>query len=111
MSYGLVGTNQTFASYPRNYTDTSTASAWMQPLFSGGQASAAGSAFFTAYAKVLGDVDGDGVVNIIDVGMAVLAYGSAPGSLSWIPEADFDNDSYISITDVSIVFANYGNYA
>ena len=53
LSYGLVMTAQSPASYPRNYTDTASTAAWTQPSYTGTEASATASAFFIAYAKVV----------------------------------------------------------
>jgi hypothetical protein len=111
LSYGLKGTSQTFNSYPRNYTDTAIASAWMQPLFGDGHASDSGSKFFTAYGKVLGDVTGDGVVDIIDVTMMARAYGSRPGDTNWNPALDIFGHGVIDLQEVSYVFYYYGNHA
>jgi hypothetical protein len=46
LAYGLVMTSQSFASYPRNYEDSVSASAWGQPFYTGTESSGAGSAFF-----------------------------------------------------------------
>ena len=54
LSYGLIGTSQSAASYPRNYTDTTVAAAWTQASFSGTQFNSNGSGFFIADAKVVG---------------------------------------------------------
>src|SRR2546425_2502622 len=59
LTYGLIKTSQSFASYPRNYTDIASAAAWTQPSYTGTETSATGSAFFIAYAKVEGDPGGD----------------------------------------------------
>lgn len=53
LTYGLKMTSQSAATYPRNYTDTATAAAWSQASYTGTEASATGSAFFTAYAKIV----------------------------------------------------------
>jgi dockerin type I repeat protein/cohesin domain-containing protein len=103
LAYGLKGTTQHFASYPRTYTGSASSTAWTQPSYAGTQATATGSASFVAHAKVLGDVNGDGKVNILDVGMVLAAYGSTPGSPNWNPNADFNNDGSAGIDDVSIV--------
>src|SRR2546426_6638629 len=65
LTYGLIKTSQSFASYPRNYADTASAAAWTLPSFTGTESSGSGSAFFIAYAKVVGDPGGD--TPIIDV--------------------------------------------
>lgn len=111
LSYGLIGTSQSFTSYPRNYTDISSASAWIKASFSGGLALASGSASFTANAKVNGDVDGDGVVNLQDASMMVYAFGARPGDARWNPALDVLGEGVIDLQDVSYVFLNYGNHA
>jgi len=55
LAYGLVMTSQSFASYPKNYEDSASASAWSQPFYTGTESSGAGSAFFAAYARVVGN--------------------------------------------------------
>src|SRR2546428_4869899 len=59
LTYGLIKTGQSFASYPRNYTDTASAVAWTQASYTGTKVSATSSGFFVAYAKVVGDPGGD----------------------------------------------------
>ncbi len=61
------GTSQAFKSYPRDYPDIMSTAAWVQPSYRGSEALATSSAFFKAYAKVVGDVDGDGSVDITDL--------------------------------------------
>jgi hypothetical protein len=53
LRYGLVGTTQSATSYPRTYTDNSSASAWTQGSYSGAQSTGNGSAFFVADAEVV----------------------------------------------------------
>jgi len=65
LTYSLIKTSQSFASYPRNYTDTASAAAWTLPSYTGTEAATTSSGFFTAYAKVVGDPGGD--APIIDV--------------------------------------------
>ncbi len=54
LTYDLKGTSQSASGYPRNYTDTSLAVAWTKASFTGIESTGSGSAFFTAYAKVVG---------------------------------------------------------
>jgi PKD repeat protein len=57
---------------------------------------------------LLGDLNGDGVVNIIDVAIVARAFGSRPGNERWNPVADLDNNGIINILDLTIVAKNYG---
>ena len=52
--------------------------AWAQPAFTRQQFAGTASALLRAYAKVLGDVDGDFNVNIIDFSAVAYADGSWP---------------------------------
>lgn len=107
LSYGLDQTSQTSASYPRIYNDAASAIGYTAISYAGTQATATGTASFVAYAKVLGDVNGDRNVNILDVGLVLGAYGSTRGSPRWNPNADFNNDGSVGIDDVSIVLAYF----
>jgi len=59
--------------------------------------------------KLVGDIDGDGVVTIADISVAAMAFGSYPGHPRWNPIADLDQDNMISIVDVAVVAVNFGN--
>jgi len=86
LSYDLKGTRQLGSSYPLNYTDKAVAAAWTQTSFTGAESTSSESAFFTAYAKVLGDVDGDFKVDIIDAALLAYSFGSHPGGVNWNPQ-------------------------
>jgi hypothetical protein len=69
---------------------------------------------FTAKQYVLGDINGDGVVNIYDAILMSAAYGShgpnydypgEPASSNWNPNADLNNDGVVDIYDVIILSA------
>ena len=52
-----------------------------------------------------GDVNGDGVVNIVDIGIIIDFFGTSP------PEdarADLNKDNVVNIVDIGIVIDNYG---
>ncbi len=108
LDYGLDHTSQSFSSFPRNYTDTASAAAWTGISYTGTETSASASAFFIAYAKLLGDVNGDNKIDIRDVAIVAYEYGSRKGDTRWNPAADFDNDGVIDIGDVAIVAFYYG---
>jgi hypothetical protein len=58
--------------------------------------------------NILEDLNGDGVVNIIDVATVARAFGSKPGDPMWNPAADLDNNGEVNIVDVSMVARNFG---
>jgi hypothetical protein len=62
----------------------------------------------TVKIKLLGDVNGDGIVDMKDVTAIVNAFGATPGHPRWNPEADLNNDSIIDIKDITITLRNYG---
>jgi hypothetical protein len=55
-----------------------------------------------------GDVDLDGSVDIVDVALVAIAFGSVPGSPTWNPAADLNYDGRIDIVDVAIVAFWFG---
>ena len=57
---------------------------------------------------IIGDVNGDGKVNIIDTFAVALAYGSYPGHPTWKPNYDINNDGKINLIDYFVTALNYG---
>jgi hypothetical protein len=58
--------------------------------------------------KIVGDINGDGVVNILDGILLSNAFGSAPGNSKWNPEADLNGDGIVNILDAIILANNFG---
>jgi hypothetical protein len=58
-----------------------------------------------------GDLDGNGIVNILDVVIVARAFESKPGDPRWNPIADLDGNSKIDIIDVASVARNFGKTA
>ncbi len=108
LAYGLIGTTQSASSYPRKYTDTATITTFSRAFFDGTSVSATGSAFFIAYAKVLGDVNGDFKVDIVDAALLAYSYGAKQGDALWNPSSDFNYDGVIDIKDAAILAFYYG---
>ena len=108
LDYGLDKTSQSVSSFPRNYTDTASAAAWTGASFTGTNFSATGSASFIAYAKLLGDVNSDGKIDIVDVAIIAHAFNTRPGDARWNASADLDNDSVVDINDVATVALYFG---
>jgi len=53
--------------------------------------------------KGVGDVNGDGKVNIIDIVIVALAFDSRPGDPDWNPIADLNRDDIVNIIDIVMV--------
>ena len=111
LDYALDKTSQSFSSYPRNYTDMASAAAWTGVSYTGTGTTATASAFFVAYAKLLGDMNCDNKIDIIDVATVAYAYNTRPGDARWNLIADLDNDGVVDITDVATVAFYYGTSA
>jgi endoglucanase len=58
---------------------------------------------------ILGDLNGDGKVNIIDVTLVATAFQTRPGDPKWNPNADMDNSGLINIVDITKVAKEFGN--
>jgi hypothetical protein len=64
---------------------------------------------------VVGDVNGDGVVNMMDIGMAGAAFGTEPGDPRWNPNADVNSiihlwpDNRVNMLDIALIAHNFGN--
>lgn len=61
--------------------------------------------------SLLGDVNGDNIVDFFDLIKPHFAYGSTPGDSMWNPDADLNNDEVVDIIDVVTVTSNFGNTA
>src|SRR2546427_12683964 len=55
-----------------------------------------------------GDINGDGIVNIIDLSIVGSHFGSIRGGSNYLPAADLNNDGVINIVDLSIVGSTFG---
>jgi PKD repeat protein len=61
--------------------------------------------------KIQGDANGDGKVDGIDMMEVGNAYGTAPGSPSWNPDADVYQDGKIDGKDQAVIGLNFGKSA
>lgn len=52
---------------------------------------------------ILGDINGDGVVNVLDGIMQASAFGSTPQDSNWNPRADLNDDGIVNILDAVIL--------
>jgi hypothetical protein len=64
---------------------------------------------FVGPEKMLSDINCDGIVDILDITIVAIAYGSEPGSLKWNSLADLaDPYDVIDILDITRVAIDYG---
>ena len=63
---------------------------------------------FDFYIILLGDLNWDGVVNVKDLAIVALSFGSFEGHLRWDPVADLDKNGVVNIKDIAIVAFNFG---
>ncbi len=60
------------------------------------------------YVGLVGDVNADEKVDMKDVGICSMAYGTTPGHPKWNPNADINDDHKVEMKDVGIACKNYG---
>ncbi|MEM2255174.1 MAG: CARDB domain-containing protein, partial [Candidatus Bathyarchaeia archaeon] len=63
----------------------------------------------TIKVRIMGDINGDGLVDITDIAAVSDAYGSAPGAPNWNPAADVNQDELIDVEDVALVSSKFGS--
>jgi thermitase len=64
--------------------------------------------FILLYVPVLGDLNHDGIVNILDATQAASAFGYYAGHPLWNSDADLNQDGVVNILDIIIIAGNFG---
>jgi hypothetical protein len=64
----------------------------------------------TVMVTIYYDANGDGWVDMTDIGLACLAYGSQPGKPSWDSCYDVNDDDWVDMTDIGYMCLYYGNH-
>jgi hypothetical protein len=59
--------------------------------------------------RLVGDVNGDGKVDLRDLAAVARAYGSTPGSPNWNPAADINGDGIVNMKDIALVVRFLGS--
>jgi hypothetical protein len=57
-----------------------------------------------------GDVNGDGIINILDLVRAAGAFGARPGYSNWDPLADIYPDNHVDIYDLVMIAQRFGQH-
>lgn len=58
--------------------------------------------------KIPGDLNDDGIVNILDAIVMSYAFGSTPAAPNWNPDADLNGDGVVNIIDAILMGINFG---
>lgn len=87
-----------------NYTITAEASTVVGELYTADNA----LTHETVEVKLLGDTDGNGVVNVHDLFGLGGAFGSSQGDPNWNEEADMNGDVVVNDIDLSAIREKYG---
>jgi parallel beta-helix repeat protein len=61
------------------------------------------------YVTIMGDINADGKVNIIDIFTTAMGFGSKIGDQRWNPNADINEDETINILDIVAIAEEFGN--
>jgi hypothetical protein len=70
-----------------------------------------GTGVIVNYIPCSGDVDGNRIVNLIDLVKLAFAYDSKSGDSRWNPDADFNKDNNVNLQDLVNLASHYGwNY-
>ncbi len=59
-------------------------------------------------AAIPGDLDDDGDVDLSDLAILIVAYGTCEGEPFFSPEADVDGSGCVDVADLAILLTNYG---
>ncbi len=57
---------------------------------------------------LVGDLDGDGDVDLTDLAILLGAYGTCDGDPNYNPVADLDGNDCVDLTDLALLLGNYG---
>ena len=57
---------------------------------------------------IFGDISGNGVVDMRDIGTACRAFGSTPGDPKWVPNADINDDEVVDMRDLGAICRHFG---
>ncbi len=108
LSYAPIKTVQHARNFPIVEVDSAMVSGFSDQIFSGFQFTATPVTSFTAYAKVVGDANGDFKVDIVDVAIVAFAFGAKKNSARWSDAADINGDGVIDILDVALAAYYFG---
>jgi hypothetical protein len=112
---GLVSTSNTNISGQTQYVETysNLTGPWYIRIYPGSDPNAVSPSgvYSCAVDGLTGDVNQDGIVNILDAIQVSNAFLSTPGGTKWNANADLNGDGVVNILDAIILSNNYGKTA
>lgn len=57
------------------------------------------------------DINGDGIINVMDIFAVAKAFGSEPGDPNWDPRCDVNDDLIVNVMDIFAVAKHFGEEA
>jgi len=93
--------------YCHNYTITAKA----EIQFDSNSTNNILDSFVKVKVRILGDINGDGRVDMQDIGLAAAAFGAYPGHIRWNQDTDVNEDNRINMKDIALISKNFGKCA
>ncbi len=101
------------ANFNLTFTDNNCTDTLRLEALQGNHTASASTSFLSNTPMIMkmryfADLNADGTINILDITIVAMAYGSTPGDQNWNELADLDRNGIINIIDISTVARDYG---
>jgi len=101
------GTNGTGEIATHSFADNGTYTVALTVTDSDGLTNTTSADVTVHIIEILGDINGDGAVNIDDLVLLTQAFGSTPTSPNWNSDADLNEDNLVNALDLYLVGKSY----
>jgi PKD repeat protein len=108
-TWSFGDTNTTSGNYQtiiHTYSVTGTYNVTLTVTDANGRTGNVTKTVIVSFTALIGDINGDRQVNILDAILLGNAFGSVKDGLGWDPRADLNNDNEVNILD-AIIFGNH----